>query len=80
MAVLLGDRECALQGNAEVGHGRLGNERVGRPADQVGNVVLQKEMRDRHVRAEQLLMACDRLDDVVAMMQDQPELVARSAL
>lgn len=69
MRVLLGDRECALQWNVEMGHRRLGDERVGRPADQVGNMILQRQVRDRHVRTKQLLMACDRLDDVPAVMQ-----------
>jgi hypothetical protein len=40
MLVLLGDLERALQGKVELGRRRLSDERIGRPADQIGNVVL----------------------------------------
>ena len=58
--VLLGDRERAVERKVELGRRRIGDERVRRPADEVGSVVLQEQMRDRHIGAQQLLMACDR--------------------
>src|SRR5215213_2205972 len=42
----------------------------------VGRVVLQEQVRDRYLGAQQLLMACDELDDVLPVMQDELELEA----
>jgi hypothetical protein len=47
MLVLLGDQDCPLQRKLEMGRRRLGDQGIGRPADQVGNARIRPRRRAR---------------------------------